>query len=397
MSASNSMWELPGPGGFVRDIRRTASRGLHVAAVLPRLHFEQRDSAATLVDELSGVREDIEHLFPDEGAPSLIEALGSGVLLDEPVVTVRALMAQEELAGRTFVFSAGDLRPEHRSEVPELLRRLESDSRAVSSGERPTFVAVVSPGDLPARGDTSRVEVMLEEAWLWNRVSRWDVAAYLAIQDRDDRSDGLLAEVRTETIIEAAKWDLELASVLSNEWPGDAVSLLDFLKPSSGYESQELPPHRREYARRPPEGLVGLWDEGGLGFWHGAVTVATAHRNADITSVDRLVWTAQARVLLPWVELRREQLARRVEEALGVEEFRSFVRHASREPKEDSNDDVVEIGLLAHLVTVVYGRSRRQFTDTAHALRRARNSLAHLRPMSDLEIRNLVERTQWLV
>lgn len=396
MSGSNTVWNLPGPASFVREVRRTAGLGQHVAVVLPRVHLVEGGIASTLVDELAGVREDIEYLEPDSGSETLVEAIASALFLDDPPLTVRKLFEEESLAGRSFVFSALELSDDHREELPELLRRLESDSRAVGALERPTFVAVVGPNDLPMREAESRAEIALADVWFWNRASRWDVAAHLALQDREDRHDGLLGEVRLEVIVEAAKWDLDLATELSHGWSGDAVGLLDYLKTPPGSEPVDLPAHRRDHARRPPEALVDLWDAGGLGFWHGALAIAPSHRIRDIAAIDRLVWSAQARVLLPWLELRREQLAQRVEAEVGVERFQAQLARTDHGKYDDAADDVVEVGHLAHLISLEYGRSRRQFCDTAHTLKRARNALAHLRPMTDLEIRNLVEQTQWL-
>ena len=49
MSTSPLIWQLPGPNGFVREIKKSARRGQHVAAVLPRAYFDEYEHAEWLI------------------------------------------------------------------------------------------------------------------------------------------------------------------------------------------------------------------------------------------------------------------------------------------------------------------------------------------------------------
>lgn len=396
MTEAAALWKLPGPNGFVRAVRRSTSRSQHVAAVLPRKLFEDTDYVETLAMEIEGVRGEIEPLQPGQAATDLVQAIGAGAYLDDPPVTVRTLLTHEEVVGRAFLCVASDLSPEHQSELPEFLRRLEADSRAIPSHQRGTFAFITSHTHLPQFLGSDNSEVGLEILWYWNRVARWDVAALLATQGRDDQGETLLAEIHMETVIEAARWDLDLALQLARLWSGDRAALAEHLSGRTRQVYEPKGPPRREYSSRPPKDVIALWNEGIVDFWHGAITVAPAHRALDSAGIDRLIWNAQARVLLPWVELRRDRLAQLVEQRMGSDRFAAHVKRIREARNDFGSDDVVEIGPLCILIGAVMGKTAPQLTETAHTLRRARNSLAHLTPMTDLEIKALIDKCRWL-
>lgn len=396
MSDLSAIWRLPGPSGFVRDARKALGRGVHVAAVLPRVHFEETEVAELLMQDLVGVRGEIEHVVPDARDGNLIEAIGAAAYIDEPPVTVRRLLTNEDVAGRQYGLSVADLSEEHLAEIPGFLRRLESDSRAVPAHERATFIVLARASSLEEGRATGGAEVALEQYWFWNRIARWDIAALLALQDRERQVEGLLEEVRLEAICEVARWDLDLALELASSWSGESASLLDHLGQRTRYRLDGVGSFRREHLRRPPAPLVEAWDEGGAGFWHDSVHIAPANAALDSLGVDRLVWSAQARVLLPWIELQRDRLVRHAVELLGEERFREETDKHVRVPYEGAREDVLEIGSVAFLLSRVWRDTRPRYTDTAHALRKARNGLAHLTPMSNQAIRDILLMCQWL-
>lgn len=80
------------------------------------------------------------------------------------------------------------------------------------------------------------------------------------------------------------------------------------------------------------------------------------------------VWAAHARVLLPWIEVRRQGLAQILEERFGV------VTAGMTGP--------VELGPLHLLVRDRLPRTRSALREVSAQLMRTRNKLAHLQSLS---------------
>jgi hypothetical protein len=69
-------------------------------------------------------------------------------------------------------------------------------------------------------------------------------------------------DVRTETIIEIARWDLDLAEYLTVEWSGESRDLPALLKewrvmPAPAVTAIRLAAH----SLQPPDLLLELWDQ----------------------------------------------------------------------------------------------------------------------------------------
>ena len=101
----------------------------------------------------------------------------------------------------------------------------------------------------------------------------------------------------------------------------------------------------------------------------------------------RVVWAAQARVLLPWIEERRAALYERVVIALGGRRLAEVLRNRFDPPV--TADASMEIGTLDRVVQIAIGSSDPELCGAARQLRRARNWLAHMRPLSLAEQESL--------
>jgi hypothetical protein len=93
-----------------------------------------------------------------------------------------------------------------------------------------------------------------------------------------------------------------------------------------------------------------------------------------------VVWAAQARVLLPWIEERRSAAFEKVIKELGPNRLAAVLRDRFDPPVEA--DTLIEIGTLDRVVRMVSGGRDAALRDATRRLRDARNSLAHLRPLS---------------
>lgn len=194
---------------------------------------------------------------------------------------------------------------------------------------------------------------------------------------------GVLGEIQTETAIELAKWNLDLAFDLAQSWDGDIVTLptvtsqicLDVDILGSGAVRQQ-----------PPDGLLDAWDAAMVDGWHEKVCIAPCHRLGGVVDVSRHLWSAQARVLLPWIEIRRQDLERAMTHFLGDARMRSAIKEFSRE----ESVPVPEIGLLNRIADARIGRTNPPLRDAARALRKARNQLAHLKPVQPAALNELI-------
>jgi hypothetical protein len=391
--APDELWQLPGPGRFVKAVQGALSDGQHSMVVLPRWMYEGTCSndLAHEIAAVDGGYADV--LVPEPSAQGLAEALAAAAWIDDPPVTVRSLLRHEDVRGRTFVCDATDLTETLRQELPAFVRGLERESSTMPRHERCTFALLVEHGDLPKQDAGSATGVAVEQHWYWNRMARWDVAAFLDAR-QDPRPSHLVEVVRREVVIEVAGWDLTLAAEIDVRWRGEVGELASYLTGDSQVDIGRVR-RRREHERRPPESLLDIWDDGAVDCWDGSVSVASARRGLGALELDRLVWQAQARILLPWLEVRRARLEDAVRSALGASVFEEWARRLDRYGAWGERS-VAEIGMLHAMVARTVGGRKPQLRSTAAKLLGARNKLSHLEPMSRLDIRQLVEVSHWL-
>ncbi len=383
------IWQLPGPRSFVDEI--TLGNGRHVVATLPRRLSDDEifadELAHAVLDRFRGTGRDARRISPDP-TQSVLAAVSD--LCWEPVPTVPDLLASSELADMVLVLAAVDLSEAARRDLPHLLERIECESRALPRDARPTFVVIGSRFDLPSFLGGARSEVGLESVWFWGRISRWDVAAHVASAQRREDT-GLLAEVRLETIVEVAAWDIDTADYLVTHWCGDPDRLSTVLRDAQAgdpVDHADLPSERIDDV--PPAMALAAWDARAVDSWQQRLHCGPAAVLRAEDDLARVVWAAQARVLLPWIEQRRDRLQTLVRNALG-ERFTSAM---SRTLPDLTPGAPIEIGPLTHLIH--YERSLSTLLGPATQLKRARNALAHLTPLSISEQRALVERCEEL-
>ena len=392
MSYYPDVWRLPGPGGFLRDVARAARLGQHVTAIIPR--FIAADAGysdaltAAVVHELEAHR----RLYPLEDHGNLVSSLGFLMTddFDDAPVSLSALVTHQDVVGRTFVCNVGDMEAEHRSELPGILRRLDDESRPLSRDERCTLV-FIAPADLVAEDLAS---VSTERLWYWGRVSRWDVAAFLSRQAPDGSFDGVLGEIRLETIIEITQWDLGLALELAQAWNGEPDSLVEHLGSVAVINASDGA-IRASRMQRPPISHIEMWDCGIVDGWNGVPEVLAASSARDGERRSRLIWRAQARVLMPWLEIRRAAIEDILRSKLGQERMaRAVDEHTTRFRDVDAGP--IELGTLARIARAKLSSTDQRLRETTRSLASARNRLAHLVPIQGDELRDLVQKSAWV-
>jgi hypothetical protein len=403
------MWRLPGPRGFLADIVAEHSRGRHVAVVLPEALAAAPGFtdglAVALLDEFAS-RFDVQRVYDAGPGRSVLDAFREALVMGEPPATVADLLGHEETRDRVAVVVAADLSGAARAGLPAFLQRVALESHASGYGQRLSIVAVMTRGELPAFPGGTTSDLTLTSIWWWGRIARWDVAAHIAGLGaaRGAGQAGVLAAVRAESIVEVARWDLDLAERLTGQWTGDPAELPAVL----GEQCRErangsrggLPPAaagtRGAWDNlRPPDALLGPWDRRQLDRWHEQPSGSGRWLATTDGGLSRVVWAAQARVLLPWVEERRSALLYRAKEALGQRRFADVLHHSFQPPV--TPDGSVEIGVLDRLVRMTIGSADPELCEAARHLRQARNLLAHMTPLTLAHQESLVSASKTLM
>ncbi|WP_125777740.1 hypothetical protein [Antribacter gilvus] len=390
-----NLWKLPGPKGYIADIAANVARGRHVVAVLPE-YLCAENVTAELADELVEVMDDAAHL--GVGADrSLVDQACADISDDFDVhpVSVRELLAWGNPRARTFVLDASDLSGRRRPELQQFLERLAHDSRVTADGSI-RLVIIAQARDLPPALNPDG-DVTVVTRWFWNRVARWDTVAHVALVEGGLDVDTLADEIRVETIVELARWDLPYATNVAERWARDGAL------PSGSGRRAELCAAASidgvtpaKVGAWPPPRLVDAWNVGAIDGWRGRVCIApTAEDDADRT-MERHVWAAQARVLLPFIETKRIRLEMHLREELGAARFDREV--ASGMPVyRDPNyiqASVPEIALLREIARVARRDERR--ATSLDLLRDARNRLSHLVPLTHDEVVAIERACLWL-
>ena len=378
------IWSLPGPRTLITDTVSELKAGRHVFLALPSGMASDpavTDSLCDAVNIAVGRFSTARRLFAEPDLDSVLEVFARAVDFDDPPATVPELLSNYQGAGVTFVLVAADHSPDRQAEFPRFLERIEQETHSAPAEARLSLVVIGGRDHLPSFRGGEDSDVSLATLWWWNRISRWDTAAYIRHIDGPRIEDRTMADVRGETIVEVARWDLSLAERLAQEWSGDPAELAEHLTESrSGAEGVET---RERCGSRPAEGFLDLWDAGQLDGWHDEYALA-----ASAQRLRRLVWAAQARNVLPWIEQRREALQDKTIEKLTRKRFNDALQQLFNPPLTDAGQ--VEIGHLQLIIGARLGRTEPRMRSISRRLRDARNKLAHLDTLTLAELGELV-------
>lgn len=394
MTVYADIWRLPGPSRFVQEAARLARAGQHVLAIVPKYIARNDEYTDALVVSLLTELEESRRVIPNPSQGGIASAIGFEISsgFDEYPTTVPELIVHDDFAGRIVICSAADLDTKHLVDLPRFLSRLDAESRPVPGSQRGTMIFVVSQDLLPPDADSATTARL----WYWNRVARWDVAALLASRHSPHAPGDVAGEVRLETIIEMVRWDFQLALELSKDWAGDEPIAVTLAKiPTLDSTPDRL--HRTIGRQQPPDSLLNSWDDGLVEAWHGDPGYKPAALPHADDRLDRLLWSAQARVLLPWIEVQRVRIEQIVRRKLGDARLASAAEALSTKyPGVEEDTSAIEIALLARIIAVRLGSTEPRLRSTAAILRDARNKLAHLLPVPPSNLTRMVSECSWL-
>jgi hypothetical protein len=318
------VWRLPGPRSFVRDIVAEYARGRHVVTVLPEVLASDAvftdGLGVTVLEDFARQSVSARRVYDAGEDTPILDTVSQALIFDDPPATVSALLRHPEVENTVAVLVARELGARARSGLSAFLARVEVESHATRNyAQRLSFVAIVDRGQLPGFRGGASSDAGTTSIWWWARVARWDVAAHIADLAERVALPGVLADVRTESIVEVARWELDLAEHLVLTWEGEPRDLPSLLKDWRSVCAPAMNGSRRTDADglRPPHPVLPAWDQRLVEGWHDELSVTTCSLAAEPEKLGRLVWAAQARVLLPWIDERRSTLQPRVTEVLG--------------------------------------------------------------------------------
>ena len=351
-----SRWTLPGPDQFLGDLVSDLHHGGAVVGRLPST-IPVDDVEAEVTRRLPyTLVETVDASEPLGGRlPGDVVAAHAGV--GGAGWTAAGLAAVEELSGRVISITGAEQADgeEWASWVAEFASAAASGDAAV---ERPVVLMLLSGR---ANGAGSPEDPRMRVHWWWGALDRLDVAVHLK------RTVPELDPVDREQIIEVAGADLELAERLGYAACRDEDEIAGICLERSrelGLSDMESAAGlQRLRLKDEPGALETHWCVGAVDSFEGRVhwhpgLLAGNGRGA----LQRRLWTAQVRALLPTVDLLRLDLI-------------ETVRRHGLLPEGVLTLDL-EVGDLArHLAKVDWEHGLGELADW---LRRTRNLLAHL-------------------
>ena len=195
-------------------------------------------------------------------------------------------------------------------------------------------------------------------------------------------------EVQLETLLEVCRWDLDLAEALAASWDGDPTSIgrdIEEIGKAQSKVQAVFARVTRPPSTRPDESHADLWEDGHIDLWqHECWPNPYCLLNVP-GGIEHAVWTAQARVLLPWIEVRRQLLVRQLLERYGedaIQRVAVTLNGSGRMP--------LEVGPLFLITRHLVPRKETTLHEAARQLMSGRNRLAHLQSLSAADQERLV-------
>ncbi len=244
------------------------------------------------------------------------------------------------------------------------LSRYAQASRSTPLLGRTLFVAPLAD---PAHCDPPATDVALVTR-AWDGVpDELDLLLYANERLVQDSVSPVLRDLLATTVARVASWDFHCANRLLREGKRNILAPTEVLRAIA---------QEKGWTQETPVG----W-ESGTASQAGVVHPARAALDNPPREIERRVWGAQASVLLPRIETWRHDTVE--QNCFGV---RGLMRRAGM---EDVDPYKLEIGDLASLFE--QRSARRGVRNRVRKLRRARNALAHLRPLRPDDVLRLIE------
>jgi hypothetical protein len=378
-----SLWTLPGPLRWIRDIEAERSEARSVVLLCP-----SSERPVDLIAALDSGRQRGVNAVKLSRADWWVSASGStsparllSGLIDEFRLTCPpepyGFCSAPEIGRQEFVVDVRDEDCAVQVAWIQLASEVASAGGAVLPNSRPSLLVVSSP----TREVVDRLppaDLNLKYYWWWGVLRDVDAVVHAEAIGLDPELIGCAVEL--------VRWDVDMLERLRG-WDGlpESLSRLHLGDLPTGVVPR-LPGAR--HPERPPNSLLAEWSAGAVEFWSGGPATHTGLHLDSVEELSRRVWAGQVARVLPFVEFERvkqaEFIAALLERAGGV----------SQQWERDNGPDVaaLEIGSLVACVHAHGVRVPNDRWQLIHGLRDLRNDIAHLRPVKPSRIRAL--RTQ---
>jgi len=357
-------WNLPGPLTYLASVKKTLRDGINIISATP-------------IHGLSGLGETLRCQLADDGwsvSGPVPDGLGNPLdLLYQALDVPDAGSNQRSIAALLSSLEAGALviiDPVFRDRWGEwkmFLAEYEAASRGVPRSERPLLLVVTCGVPLDELGNDG---VALKILPWQNVIGEFDmmlfVMAHLQTTSRLPRN----VRLRAKIIARFAMWDFDLAMQLATcneELLFEPIKALQWAAETLQADLE----------------ITATWDTGGSMLFDDIQQMHSYLLLADSSSQEKLrlrLWEAQASDMFPLLEKKRHELAKMI---------LPFVRFPIQLGEQSFNEiDELEIGQLAFLAHSLSPKS--SIRKSAETLRRLRNKLAHMVPLSHSELHDFL-------
>ncbi|MFD8059857.1 hypothetical protein ACFXA0_08055 [Streptomyces cyaneofuscatus] len=297
--------------------------------------------------------------------------------------------------------------------VSRLVRRFQAvvKEAGLKPGDRPRLLVAARLQDVEADTVGLLDRTVSRPHWWWGVWGHLDTATVVAdavpsvgaghAHDRMTPGKLIRHALRCETVVQVAGPDMGLAVLLADTWNGKVKDLAPALRECCSGPAAEAvhgpATSGAAYAHLPEQGLREAWSAGLVESWEGQIRHSpragvAAHGGPEL---DKLVWQAQNRVLLPLIDDARLgfiELLPRIAVRGTARLVETYVRQSLRGANGSAADLAsMELGELyaaaVHRDIELTGAQFRQL----RTLRLARNKLAHRAPLDDALLPDLLD------
>lgn len=386
---ADGLWRLPGPSSFLNQLEAAVSQGSSCVLVMPRAapppEFSRALSAALGHTGQAVYETTPEDLWRQGRAPlhMIAERRGKGLphLLDlrftpgSPIDAAGLVRRRPRARGRTHRRNA----PLDRG--PDRVNRSDEALAAANKSYAPdTRLPAITIVDDPREALRTANDVTLQVHWWWGVLGRLDAQVQASLL-------GIADPIQRGALTELAGWDLSLLADLAAASPG--VEDVESVVPRAAEDSVVTTDVEDQPARdRPPEMLLDGWSRGQIQRWRDGFesTPACSQRNDPTCSADA-VRMAQVARIFPEIEMERGRLAQALRSEAA---WRGLPRELLTDAGRVVPVEELEIGALNAYAAAHPGlqlsEARRR---SLRILRDARNTLAHLDPLSPTAVARL--------
>lgn len=366
-------WSLPGPNGFASAIARDLTMNGVAAAKCPRPLPDGMYEA--IRKKLAGDYVVDTMVFDGSGMSPLQSPLHEMALLrgvsGSTIGTVEDFLENPDLADAAFIVDG--IAPDQMQLWSYLLRAVHSERRKSPPMAGP-YLLILPPTGLKAEAERRLIGQISLRSWR-GYVSSVDSYGWIAANGIRVGS-GIEERLAVATCVEVAAWSMELLEHMTRLNPDDQLSPLGALEVLAGRHHWPYPCWEN--------GLVDMWDD--VPVPHAAAAVS----HGLARDIDRRVWAAQSRVLLPMIDSARRGI------------IETYMDELSRRASVSSpytkiiHDRTIKITNpwdfeWYELITILGNALSPSQIGLAKSLKWVRDSLSHGKPLSAESIKSACE------